>query len=154
MNAFISYAIHANEQYILNLLAQKIAETGLTLVTSYNQSDYIDAQVANDIRNSAVFIGLITKSGRPAKISRVYSEFKQANLFSKPAILLIEEGVVVAPWVSAYQNTIWFNPYSIHKAAEIVNNKIYHSKPSDAGTWIVGGAIVLALLALLSNDKK
>jgi hypothetical protein len=37
MNAFISYSIHPNEQYLLTLLAQKLSERGLSFVTSYTQ---------------------------------------------------------------------------------------------------------------------
>ena len=61
-NAFISYAIAEDEQYILNLLSQRIAEAGLTLVTSYSQGDWPDPQSSDLIRNSAVFIGLMTLS--------------------------------------------------------------------------------------------
>lgn len=155
MNAFISYAINENEQYILSLLAQKVAEAGLTLVTSYNQSDSVDIQAVNDIKNSALFIGLITQSGRLAKTARVYSEFKSANLYGKPAILLIEDTVEVAPWISLYQNTVRFNRYNIGQAIEIVKQKIHNPeiKQSDAAAWVVGGIAVLALLALLSEKK-
>src|SRR5882762_5849874 len=102
MNAFISYSIHENEQYILTLLSQKVSEAGLTLVTSYDQSDQPNAQTANEIKNSALFIGLMTNSGTLGKRSRVYSEFKQANLFGRPAILLIEDTVEVGFWEDSY----------------------------------------------------
>lgn len=158
MNAFISYSIGNNEQYILNLLAQKLGETGLTLVTSYNQSDSVDWQAMNDIKNSALFIGLITKSGRQAKTGRVYQEFKQANLYSKPAILLIEDNVPVAPWISSYQNTIRFNRYFPGQAVEEVKNRISTSQTpqpnSNAAAWILGGLGVLALLSWLSEKEK
>jgi hypothetical protein len=158
MNAFISYSISENEQYILSLLAQKVAETGLTLVTSYDQSDSANFQTTNDIRNCAVFIGLITRSGRLAKTSRVYSEFKQANLFSRPAILLIEDTVSVAPWIGSYSNTVRFNRFFINQAIDEVKNKIRASQttqPNDnAAAWLLGGIAVLALLSLLSSEKK
>src|SRR5262245_35278882 len=98
MNAFISYSISDDEQYILSLLSQKVAEAGLTLVTSYNQSDRTDAQASNDIKNSALFIGLMTASGSIGRRSRVYSEFKLAHLFNRPAILLIEDILPVSIW--------------------------------------------------------
>jgi len=158
MNAFISYSISENEQYILSLLAQKVSETGLTLVTSYNQSDSVDFQTANDIKTSALFIGLITSSGRLAKTARVYSEFKQANLFSRPAILLIEDTITVAPWISSYQNTIRFNRYFINQAIEEVKNKIRTSQipqpNNNAAAWVLGGIAVIALLSLLSEKEK
>jgi hypothetical protein len=157
MNAFISHSISENEQYILSLLAQKVAESGLSLVASYNQSDTPDFQTANEIKNSAVFIGLITSSGRTAKASRVYAEFKQAQLFNRPAILLIEDVVRVPLWVTTYQNTIRFSRYNIGQAIEAVNTRIKASnnpQSSQAAAWILGGLAALALLSLLSSDNK
>ena len=157
MNAFISYSISDDEQYILSLLSQKVAEAGLTLVTSYNQSDWPDPQTANDIKNSALFIGLMTASGSVGRRSRVYSEFKQAQLFSRPAILLIEDTVPVSIWENSYHNTIRFSRYSINEAIEEVKRRIGASQtqPSpNAAAWILGGLAVIALLSLLSTDKK
>jgi hypothetical protein len=158
MNAFISYSIADNEQYILTLLAQRISETGLTLVTSYNQGDWPDPQATDEIRNSAVFIGLMTSSGRLAKRNRVYSEFKQANLFNRPAILLIEDNIPVL-WEGIYHNTIRFNRRNIGQTVEEVNNRIRTSQlqpppTANAAAWVLVGIGVLALLSLLSSDKK
>lgn len=158
MNAFISYSIHENEQYILTLLAQKVSEAGLTLVTSYDQSDWPNAQTANEIKNSALFVGLMTSSGTLGKRSRVYSEFKQANLFGRPAILLIEDTVEVGLWEDSYHNTIRFNRFSINQAVDEVKRRISTSQTEqpnqNAAAWILGGLAVIALLSLLSSDKK
>jgi len=158
MNAFISYSIGAHEQYILNLLAQKLGETGLTLVTSYNQSIWVDTQTSNDIKNSALFIGLITSAGPLARTGRVYSEFKLANLHNKPAIFLIEDTVEVAPWVNMYENTVRFNRHYPYQAIEQVKQKIATSQTpqpnSNAAAWILGGLGILALLSWLSEKEK
>lgn len=158
MNAFISYSISDNEEYILTLLSQKLAEAGLTLVTSYNQSDWPDPQTANEIKNSAVFIGLMTGSGSLGRRSRVYSEFKQAHMFSRPAILLIEDTVDVGLWENSYHDTIRFNRFSINNASEEVKRRIGTSQGGqpnqNAAAWLLGGLAVLALLSLLSSDKK
>lgn len=158
MNVFISYSIHADEQYILSLLAQKLAESGLASVASYDQGNYVDVQAINEIKNSTLFIGLITQAGGLTKLARVFAEFKQANFFQKPAILLIEEGVEVAPWVGVYQNTIRFNRYNIADAIEEVKRRIYAAptpQPNqNALAWILGGLGVLAILSLLGSDKK
>ena len=157
-NAFISYAIAENEQYILNLLAQRIAEAGLSLVTSYNQGDWPDPQSTDEIRNSAVFIGLITKAGTIAKRNRVYSDFKQAHAVNRPAILLIEQGIRTL-WEQHYHNTIFFNRYNIAHSIEEVKQRIHKSQlqppqNTDAAAWLLAGVGILALLALLSSDKK
>ena len=158
MNAFISYSMSENEQYILNLLAQKLAETGLTLVTSYNQSTFDNFQAANDIRNSALVIGLITSSGPAFKTSKVYQEFKQANLHSKPAILLLEYTVVVDSYFDRYQNTVRFNRHYPDQAIEEVRNRIRSSQipqgNNNAAAWVLGGIGVLALLSWLSEKQR
>lgn len=158
MNAFISYSIADNQQYILNLLAQRLAEKGLTLVTSTNQSDYADFQVSNEIRNCALFIGLITKAGRPSKTSRVYSEFQTAHRYSKPAIYLIEDNVDVAPWINNYQNTLRFNRFSINQTIQQVKDRIYNPQTSEsnsnAAAWVLGGVAVIGLLSWLSDKEK
>lgn len=158
MNAFISYSIGINEQYLLTLLAQKVSETGLTLVTSYNQSDWPDAETANEIKNSAVFIGLMTTSGSLGKRNRVYAEFKQANLLNRPAILLIEENIPTL-WEGFYHNTIRFSRHNVGNAVEEVKGRIRTAQlqppqTTNAAGWVLAGLGVLALLSLLSSDKK
>lgn len=158
MNAFISYSIAEHEQYILNLLSQRITESGLTLVTSYNQGDWPDPQSSDLIRNSAVFIGLMTGSGRLPKRNRVYADFKQAHVLNRPAILLIEDNIPTF-WEHNYHNTIRFNRHNINQSIDEVNQRIRNSqlqaaqKP-DAAAWILAGVGILALLSLLSSDKK
>jgi hypothetical protein len=154
MNAFISYSIGANEQYILNLLAQKMAEKGLNLVTTYeNPSPWVDSQTPTNIKNSALFIGLITNAGPLSKTQRVFSEFKLANMVSKP-----EDTVSVAPWVNVYENTIRFNRHFPEQAINQVHDKITASQNaqanSNAAAWILGGLGILALLSWLSEQKK
>jgi len=158
MNAFISYSIAPNEQYILTLLSQKVSEIGLTLVTSYDQGDWPNTQATDEIKNAAVFIGLMTSSGRLGKRNRVYSEFKQANMFNRPVILLIEDNIPTL-WEGHYPNTIRFNRLNVGQTVEEVNNRIRISQQEipqapNAAAWLLAGIGVLALLSLLSSDKK
>jgi len=152
MNAFISYSIGANEQYILNLLAQKMEKIGLNLITSYeNPSLWVYKQTPTIINDSAFFIGVITNAGPPEKTSQVFSEFELANRFNKPAIFLIEDTVQVAAWISLYENTIRFNRRFPEQAINQVNDKISGSRNA---TWILAGIGILALLDWLSDQKK
>lgn len=157
MNAYISYSIGDNEQYILSLLAQKLGENGINLVTSYNQSDSIDWQTTNEIKNATFFIGLITKTGRPKKNGRVIQEFEQTKQFNKPSIMLIENGVPVNSWVINKENTVRFNRYFPNQAIEEVNRRIKTSQVQpnpNAAAWILGGIGILALLSWLSDEKR
>jgi hypothetical protein len=92
MIAFISYSISDSEQYVLTLLAQKLREKGFSVTSNYKQSSqFLDFQTINSIKNSDLFIALVTNSGTMTSTARVYSELKQAFLHNKPAILLAEE---------------------------------------------------------------
>jgi len=158
MNAFISYSIADHEQYILTLLSQKVAELGMTLVTSYDQGDYSNPDNTNDIKNSVLFIGLITREGRLTKMSRVYSEFREAQLLKKPSLLLVEDTAAVNIPADSYYNTISFNRLNILQTIQDVQNRIRTSQlnpppTSNAAAWVIGGLAALALLKLLSTEN-
>jgi hypothetical protein len=157
MNAFISHAIHPNEQYIVSLLARKLSEQQVGVVTNFVHSDVIDLQTAAQIRNAAMFIGLITQSAVNFRQNKVFTEFSFAVQNKRPAILLVEDRVPLPSWVNQ-QNIIIFNRLNINQAIEIAN---YHmegakkaKKASEGMAWLLGGLAVVALLAYLSDDKK
>ena len=157
MNAFISYSISQHEQYIVSLLAQKLAEAGLTSVTNYNQSDSIDYQAINEIKNCGLFIGLITRFGFSIRSNRVIAEFTQAQSFNRPAIFLIEDSVLVAPPIAGYHNLIRFNRHNVAEAAQEVRNRIaaiQQKATADGAAWLVGGLAIIALLSYLSDKKS
>jgi hypothetical protein len=160
MIAFISYSISDSEQYVLTLLAQKLREKGFSVTSNYKQSSqFLDFQTINSIKNSDLFIALVTNSGTMTSTARVYSELKQAFLHNKPAILLAEESVDLAPHFSSYPNTIRFNRYYPNLAIDEVNRRVQFSQtqPQQDNTlaWLIGGGIAaLALISLLSSEKK
>lgn len=159
MNVFISYSIADHEQYILTLLSQKVAELGMTLVTSYDQGDYPNPDTINDIKNSVLFIGLITREGRLTKMSRVHSEFRQAQLSKKPSILLVEDSAAINIPPDSYYNAITFNRFNILQTIDDVQNRIRTSQlnpppTTNTAAWVLGGLAVLALLKLLSSEDK
>ncbi len=160
MIAFISYSISDAEQYVLTLLAQKLREKGFSVTSNYKQSSHIlDFQTINSIKNSELFIGVITNSGNATSTSRVYNELQQAFFHNKPTILLAEETVNLAPHISNYPNTIRFNRYYPNLAIEEVNRRIQLSQtqPQKDNTlaWLIGGGIAaVALISLLSDEKK
>lgn len=154
MNAFISYSITQSDKYILNLLAKRLSDLGWNLVTGYGSSILIDSQTCTAIKNSALFIGLITNTVRFGD-THVLSEFNYAVQHNKPSILLIEEGNNI---YSQYPNSIWFNRSNINRAIREVQKRIDETKmvPNsnpDAAAWLLGGIAVLALLAYLDNKK-
>ena len=160
MIAFISYSISDSEQYVLTLLAQKLREKGFSVTSNYKQSSQLlDFQTINSIKNSDLFIALVTNSGNMTSTARVYSELKQAFLHNKPTILLAEDTVDLAPHLNIYPNTIRFNRYYPNLAINEVNRRIQFSQtqPQQDNTlaWLIGGGVAaLALISLLSSEKK
>ena len=158
MNAYVAYSIHDYEQYLLNLLAQRLATNGVTLVTSANQIGPLDFPMTNAIRNCAFFIGLFTYAGLHTKPERAWQEVTAAYESNRPMILLIEEGIQLAPWAENHPGTIRFNRNNVEMAMNVVKARVDHAKTvqsnNTAAAWLLGGVGILALLALLSDTKK
>jgi hypothetical protein len=158
MNAFISYSISENEQYILTLLAQKLQEKGISLTTSYSQLYFLDWQNINEIINAHFFIGLIAHPGNQS--DRVYRQLRQALQHRKPAILLIEDTLAAPSDLAYFPNVVRFNRNHPWVAIDEVKNRMKTSQTpeitqpnNDALAWVLGGLATLALIALLSSDK-
>jgi hypothetical protein len=155
MKAFISFAISPDEQYILNLLADKLGKRGFTLVSGVNAWPRFEPRIAPQMQDATLFIGLITRAGATLRFQNVIEEFNLARSMSKPAILLIEEGSFYPMWGSDDFNTIYFNRNNIGQAIETVNGRIHTpDTEASAAAWLLGGVAVIALLSYLSNDKK
>jgi hypothetical protein len=157
MIAFISYSLNESEKYVLTLLAQKLQERGFSLTSGYGQSlGFVDFQTENEIKNSSLFIGVITSSGR-YNSTKVYLELQVAQKYNKPIILLVEDTVPLDFGIANFPNLIKFNRYYPHLALNEVKNRIQFSKSDQQDNslaWILGGAAALALIAYLSSEKK
>jgi len=157
MIAFISYSLNESEKYVVTLLAQKLREKGFSLTSGFSQSpSFVDFQTENEIKNSSLFIGLVTSSGRN-NFPKVYSELHKALTYNKPAILLVEDTVKLDSGLANFPNLIRFNRYYPDIAMEEVKNRIQTSKTvqqDNSLAWILGGAAALALISYLSSEKK
>lgn len=159
MIAFISYSINDSEQYVLTLLAQKLREKGFSVTSNYKQtSHFLDFQTINAIKNSDLFIALITNSGTMSSTTRVYSELNQAVLNSRPTVVLAEETIDLAPNLNTYPNTIRFNRFYPNLAIDEINRRIQFSQtqPQEDNTlaWLIGGGIAAVALISLLSDKE
>jgi hypothetical protein len=159
MNAYISYSISENEQYILTLLAQKLQEKDISLTASYNHYRYMDWQIHNAIMTSHFFIGLVAYSGRQA--DRVYRDLDLALQYNKPSILLIEDTLGIPSHLATFPNVVRFNRNRAWIAIDEVKSRMKTSQtpeitqPSnDAAAWVLGGIAALALISLLASDKN
>ena len=157
MRAFISYSVNDKEQFILTLLSSKLREQEFVLTTSQNfYQNVVDFTTANQIKESHLFIGIITKQGIERK--RVIAEWTLAKKWKVPNLLLIEDTINIAKGFTG--NFIRFNRKNPKSAIELINSRMNQKpvpskKDSDILPWILGGAALLAIIALLtSGDKK
>jgi hypothetical protein len=150
MNAFISYSLNYQEQYIVTLLSYKLREQGFTLIMT--NSETVDFTVRGQIFLSQLFVGLISSTGQ--QWQRVLKEYEVAKNNNIPAILLIEDKVTVSPNFSG--NFVRFNRRNPQQAVEEIRRRmlINQSTNSQALGWILGGAALLAIIAVLSGENK
>ncbi|HVU53528.1 MAG TPA: hypothetical protein VHD83_00665 [Puia sp.] len=152
MKAFISYSFNEEEQYIATLLSYRLREQGFTLIQSSN-SQVVDATTKYQIFLSQLFVGVVTAGGH--QWQRVLQEYDLATQHSIPSVLLIEEGIPIHPQFSG--NYVFFNRANIEEAIEEIRSRMIqrNSKPNnEALGWILGGAAVLGVIALLSNNSR
>ena len=157
--AFISYSMKDSEQYVLTLLSSLLKEEGFSVDSSFDflkLGDSIDYSIKRKIQESSLFIGVITQ---PNRNDSVLNEWKQAQTFEIPSILLIEDEIDIDSSILKQVNVLRFNRYSPDTAIKKVVNNIKKAetnlevnKGNSLLGWILGGLAILAILKLLSDD--
>lgn len=157
MKAFISYSVTDNNELVLTLLSSKLRERHFAVTTSQNfYTNTLDLNTMSEISSSTLFIGLITGTG--VERNRVLEEWRYAGQRNVPNVLLVEDTVPVDQNFAG--NYIRFNRRNPQMAIEEINRRM---QPAGANTisnsdeivpWILGGAALIAILALLSGGKK
>jgi hypothetical protein len=155
MRAFISYSINDKDQFILTLLASKLRNDGFQIASGNNYlQNILDVNTASQINQSHLFIGIIT--AHSSEQQRVLREWDYAQRGSIPSLLLIEDSVSVASNFTG--NYIRFNRQNpqiainnIKTRKEQANNVL--NANNEAAAWVLGGAALLALIALFSKSK-
>lgn len=153
MTIFISYSLGIFEEYILNLLSNKLSERGHSLIT--NSYPGFEPQIKTQIQSAELFLGLITVNGPPSKTSWVSHEMSIAISLGKPYLMLVQVGspIQLAPTVLA--NTILFSPNNLDAAIQMVQEKSEQAQRSkNNAALLLGGIAAIALLAYLADDKK
>lgn len=154
MKAFLSYSLNDSQQYILTILARILNENGF-YVNTPNSVYAID----NEIKSSNLFIGILTSSGESNNY--VINEWNFSIANKVPSILLIEDSVPVIKTLS-HPNIIYFNKFDPNNTIQKVQKRIKEYGPQtvvqkesneNALAWILGGAAVIALIKLLSDEK-
>lgn len=161
MRAFISYSLNDTEEFVLTILAKRLAEQGFTVSSSYNlYSNVVDFSTYSQLNKSNFFIGIITQEGNSKE--RVFNEWRVASEKRIPALLLIEDNVQITQQLANHPNIVRFNKTHPQPAIDFVRQKINSttqvtvplSNPTNNNTvaWMIGGLAVLALIGLLATD--
>ena len=155
MKAFISYSINDKDQGIVTLLSNKLRKQGFQIITSQNfYSNILDYTTKMKIENSQIYFGIITKRGREKK--RVIVEWEYAKKVKIPNILLIENNIKINKNFTG--NYVVFDRKEPQNAINEIQrhmNGIRDLKTSNRDNvwpWIIGGAALLGIIALLSKD--
>lgn len=155
MKAFLSYSLSDTQEYVVTIMARQLREKGYTLMT--HSGTHLGLNKLNTtLRGCSLFIGVVTQ--RSNEYDRVVKEYNQADAWQIPALLLFERSVAYNAGVLDHPNVVIFDRHNPNQALEHVRNRIAwarapETKSDDTGAWILGGAALLALIALLSGKK-
>ena len=157
MRAFVSYSVSDNNEFILTLLSSKLREKKFIVTTSQNfYSNIIDFNTMNEIATANLFVGIITGTG--SERNRVLEEWDYAVKKNIPNLLLIEDTVTIhKQFIGNYIN---FNRHNPQVAIDEINRRMIPSQQmnsknsDDIVPWILGGAALLAIIGLLTNNEK
>lgn len=158
MRAFLSYSLSDSQDYVVTVLARQLQEKGYTLMTGHGgfYHSTLDAY-EGVLRTCGLLIGVITEGSD--EVDRVTYEYNKADEWRIPALLLMEQRVAAESGLLTHPNVVAFNRYDPAAAIQTVRNRIAHAvapkttQSDDTAAWILGGAAVLALIALLSSKK-
>lgn len=157
MKAFISYSVTDNNELVLTLLSSKLRERHFAVTTSQNfYGNILDFNTMSEVSSSHLFIGLITGTG--VERNRVLEEWRYAGQRNVPNVLLVEDTVPVDQ--NFVGNYIRFNRRNPQMAIEEINRRMQPSRTTTTSNsdevvpWLLGGAALIAILALLSGGKK
>ena len=161
MKAFISYSLNDSEQFLLTLLSEKLRERGFSLTSNFTKdTPNIDAFTAMKVKESSLFIGIITAFG--LNNQKVISEHHFAVSKNVPALLLVEDNVQLPPDFVSY-NVIFFNRKNPHKAIAKINKEIHkvgnqsvvsQTDSNNAAAWLFGGLALIGLIDHLSSPQR
>lgn len=153
MRAFISHSINDKDQYILTLLSSKLRQKGFIITSSKNfYGTTVDYATQNLISESHLFIGIVTRQG--LERIRVIDEWKFSKKRSIPNILLIEDSLKIQENFKG--NYVVFSRRNPQPAIDLITNKMKQTTntKTDIVPWILGGAALLAIIEILSDNSK
>lgn len=155
MRAFVAYSINDSDQYILTLLSSELGKKGVVLSQSNDFYTELSPVTEASIKKSQLFIGLITLAGQEKE--RVILEYGVAQRNKVPSVLLVENNVTLNN--ASGHDLIRFDRSNPKGAIDVINSRINRQKKknvqdSDALAWMIGGAAIIALIAIISSSNK
>ena len=157
MKAFLSYSLNDTDQYILTLLSSELRKKGFSIKQSNDFHSEISPLTKVNVNQSQLFIGILTGDGE--ELERVQKEYRIASTAGVPSIYLIENTVDINSKFNLPH--IIFNRFNPQTTIDELNMRIEQRKneqnqdsSSNMWAWILGGAALLAVLALLTKKDK
>jgi hypothetical protein len=155
MRAFVSYSINDSDQYILTLLSSEFGKKGVVLSQSSDFYTELSPVTEASIKKSQLFIGLITLAGHEK--DRVILEYGVAQRNKVSSVLLVENNVTLNN--TSGHDVIRFDRSNPDGAIKSINSRINQQKKkkeqdSDSLAWLIGGAAILALVAVITGSNK
>lgn len=151
----MSYSLSDTQEYVVTIMARQLREKGYTLVTHTGTHLGLN-QLSATLRGCSLFIGVVTTQSN--EYSRVVQEYNQACAWKIPALLLYEYNAALYENLLNHPDIVVFDKYNPDPTLQQVRDRIAwarapETKSDDTGAWILGGAALLALIALLSSKK-
>jgi len=161
MNVFLSYAIGPNDGPIPARLRAVAAAYNISILLpdrTYIHQGSLSADTMAKVMQSDAVIALVTTTARPEAWNLVNSELRQAAVFNKPVIVLMESGMQLQ--AAPGTHLVYFdrlNPTghesSLMSALEEMRREKWKQDLTALG-WIAGIALgLVALSQLFSEDK-
>lgn len=148
MNVFLSYSFNDNELYLITLLVDLFQKDGHTIETSDMFFGEPIANYSYKIKNSSMFLGIISHNGYSKEI--VLKEYRYAKKCKVPSVLLIEDSLMVENSITNY---ISFNRNNPEKAInQLIGNRpsIKRKRTDELENLLITGGIVVGVAALIS----
>ena len=158
MRAFISDSVNNKNERLITLLSSFLSERGFYVEGSDTPHTLeLDRRTKSQINNAHLFIGVITDNG--AYLDRVTKDWQYAEEKKIPNILLIEDTVPLN--YNFTGNYIRFNRKNPQQAIDTIQARMYPPAPvessknnnsaNDVFAWLLGGAVLIALLGAFSS---
>lgn len=154
MKAFVSYSLNDKDELVMAILSSKLREKGFSINISHDfYSEKPNPLTQLMISEATLFVGVITQNS--TQLNRVYQEWSYAQKRKIPSILLVEGNIQIDSSIHlAIQNKyIAFDRQNPKASIERID-LLRKTATEEAVPWLLGGAALVAVIGLLSGNRR